>query len=246
MKLLLDIGNTRLKWAVLDGARLGPTQALPLDGLPDAWPQHAAFPQGVTDALLASVAPAAVTRAVEARIAASGLPVRRMPAPRSTPRLRLAYAEPQRLGVDRWLALLAATGGATLAVSCGSALTLDLVDAAGQHHGGLIAPSPERMREALLAHVPHLRGDGRVVDFAASTADAVASGAVLSAVALIERQWRQASALLGTAPRLWLAGGGRGALLPHLALPFEEREQLVFEGMAAWLAMTAAGAAPTG
>jgi type III pantothenate kinase len=246
MKLLLDIGNTRVKWAALDGGVLSPTQALALAVLTDAWPPRDLFSHGVDEVVLASVASATVTALIEARVAVHGLRLRRIPAPASTPRLSLAYAEPQRLGVDRWLTMLAAGDEATMVVSCGSALTLDLVDADGLHRGGLIAPSPERMREALLSHVPHLQGDGRVVDFAASTADAVASGAVLAAVALIERQWRCAAALLGAPPRLWLTGGGRTALLPHLGAPFAEREQLVFEGMAAWLAMSATGAGAKG
>jgi type III pantothenate kinase len=246
MKLLLDIGNTRLKWALLDDSgTLSPTQALALEALPGAWATDM-IPARVDEAVLASVAPATVTATVEAAVAALGLPLRTIPPPRSTAQLQLAYAEPQRLGVDRWLAMLAAVGAASLVVSCGSALTLDLVDADGRHRGGLIAPSPERMREALLSRVPHLRADGGVVDFAASTADAVASGAVLAAVALIERQWRQADALLGAAPRLWLGGGGRDALLPHLGVPFEERPQLVFDGMRAWLATSAGGGSPTG
>ena len=73
--------------------------------------------------------------------------------------VRIAYAEPSRLGVDRFLALLAAHArgpGPWLLVSAGSALTVDLLDVGGQHIGGVIAPSPEHMRAALAARFPAL------------------------------------------------------------------------------------------
>ena len=66
--------------------------------------------------------------------------------------VRIAYAHPQRLGVDRFLCLLAAhaqLAGPSLIVGVGTALTIDLLDADGRHHGGRIAPSPALMRQAL-------------------------------------------------------------------------------------------------
>jgi type III pantothenate kinase len=231
MILLLDLGNTRLKWATLAAGVLEPGPPLPLAALAEFAP-----PPGVRTAWLASVADATSTAALERRLDAAGVPLQRFGPPQDSPRLALAYRRPAELGVDRWLAMLAAADAATLVVSCGSALTIELVDGHRHHRGGLIAPSPERMRAALLAQLPQLqRTGGEVHDFAAGTADAVASGAVLAAVALIERQARRAAALLDARPRLLLTGGGRGALRPHLAPGFEEREWLVFEGMRALL-----------
>jgi type III pantothenate kinase len=233
MKRLLDLGNTRLKWADFDGHRLGPTQALDhREAGFEARLDHALAALPVPSAaLLASVAGGEHGARIE-RLLTDRFAFERVGPPRSLPALQLAYRAPQTLGVDRWLGMLGALGADSLVVSCGSALTLDLLDRHGRHHGGLIAPSPDRMREALLGRAPHLAtAAGRCVEFADCTADAVISGAVLSAVALIERQASIAAERLGAAPRLLLTGGGSAALLPLLRGPLELREQLVFEGM---------------
>jgi type III pantothenate kinase len=237
MKLLLDLGNTRLKWALLDGGKLGPAQALAYadaDFAPAFRAVLARLPPG-TNACLASVAGADITEVIARLLQQRFGRVQRIGPPRSSAALTLAYAEPQTLGVDRWLALLAVGRRDALLVSCGSALTLDLLDADGHHHGGLIAPAPERMREALLARAPHLAGGGRVVEFADCTRDAVESGAVLAAVALIERQHASAVERLGRALPVLLSGGGAAVLRPWLRVAVEWREGLVLEGMAVWL-----------
>jgi type III pantothenate kinase len=245
MKLLVDVGNTRIKWAIEDAATLSSITAFELRAsnfttqffsalstLPPAMP-----------VLLASVVSSDLGALIATALNRHFTQVIRVGPPRSMPELQLAYRDPQMLGVDRWLGMLAAVGTPSLVVSCGSALTLDLIDDQGRHRGGLIAPSPERMREALLVRAPHLAVDGgRVVEFADNTMDAVASGAVLAAVALIERQAALAYRLLGEPVRVLITGGGRHALLPRLACAFEQREHLVFEGMQRWSRLAAASA----
>jgi type III pantothenate kinase len=234
MKLLLDLGNTRLKWACWDGQRLGPTTALDHRGADfEARLQQAlAMLPAPSTVALASVAGGDHGARIEDLLTQRFGRLDRVGPPHSLPELQLAYPQPETLGVDRWLGMLGALGADSLVVSCGSALTIDLLDRHGRHHGGLIAPSPERMREALLGRAPHLAtAPGRCVEFADCTADAVASGALLAAVALIERQASIAAERLGAAPRLVLTGGGCAALAPQLRLPLELRDQLVFEGM---------------
>ena len=66
--------------------------------------------------------------------------------------VRNAYAEPETLGVDRWAALIGAhhqIRGAVCIVDCGTAITLDLLLADGQHRGGLILPGIEMLKRAL-------------------------------------------------------------------------------------------------
>ena len=70
------------------------------------------------------------------------------------------YAEPERLGVDRWLAMVDAwhrAGGAAIVVDCGSALTIDLVDRAGQHRGGYIVPGLRMLESSLLSRTASVR-----------------------------------------------------------------------------------------
>ena len=91
---------------------------------------------------------------VAEQLARHGCPAQRVRTLPEAAGVRIAYAEPSRLGVDRFLALLGAHArgpGPWLLVSAGSALTVDLLDSSGQHRGGVIAPSPEHMRAALAA-----------------------------------------------------------------------------------------------
>jgi type III pantothenate kinase len=139
---LLDLGNTRLKLARADASGLGPVTALAHgdagfdDALRDVLGQGAPGEA----AWLASVAPEALRLRVEAALEASGQRPRRAATRAECAGVRIAYADPGRLGVDRFLALLAARdlGGDQLVVSFGSAITVDLLDARGIHHGGLI------------------------------------------------------------------------------------------------------------
>jgi type III pantothenate kinase len=121
-----------------------------------------------------------------------------------------------------------------LIAGVGTALTIDLLDADGLHHGGRIGPSPRIMRQALhhaAAQLPAQGGSYR--EFASDTADALASGCEGAALGLIERSLRQAEQTLGQAPALLLHGGGADALAPHLPEALRA-PSLVLEGLALW------------
>ncbi|MET0583114.1 MAG: type III pantothenate kinase, partial [Pseudoxanthomonas sp.] len=151
--------------------------------------------------------------------------------------VRIAYAEPARLGVDRFLALLAANGrgaGPWLIASVGTALTIDLLDRQGLHRGGRIGPSPRIMREALHTAAAQLPADGgQYREFAVDTLDALASGCEGAALGLIDRSLAEAGRMLGEVPLLLLHGGGADMLAPHF--PDAHRAPaLVLEGLGLW------------
>jgi type III pantothenate kinase len=222
---LFDLGNTRLKFAELQADGLpGASQAL-AHGDGDAWLDG--LPRGDV-ACIASVASS------ERRVALlEGLATRfgRLHLARTQARfagLRIAYENPQHLGVDRFLALLSALdAGGVLLVGIGTALTIDLLDADGLHRGGRIAPSPMLMREALHARAPVLpeRG-GRYAEFADDTDHALASGCEGAA---------HAQDLLGTQPALWLHGGGADALR-HRLPTHQWVPDAVLRGLSRWKA----------
>lgn len=241
---LFDLGNTRLKCAPLDDGRAGAVAALAHDGpdAPDADAVHArlddALPARIEVAYVASVARESLRVAL---LDALTRRCRRIELARTLPALdglRIAYAEPARLGVDRFLAMLGArrqVAGAVLVCGVGTAVTLDLVDADGLHRGGRIAPSPELMREALHARAPHLppRG-GTWVDWAGDTDDALASGCLGAAAALVREAHAAARALLGHDLPLLVHGGGMDGL--RTALPGAiDAPSLVLDGLAAWV-----------
>lgn len=242
MKLLIDLGNTRLKWACWNGAELRPGGALAHVG--DASVDFAGLWKDIPDVDATWIASVAAP-ALDARLA-EALSARGIRAPhfvRSRAQacgVRNAYAQPERLGVDRFLSLIAAhvhAQQATVIASCGTALTLDALAADGRHLGGLIAPAPELMRGALLGHTARLRdvGGARVVEMADNTADAVESGSWLAAVALIERFVARATRDFGAAPALVLGGGGAARLAQLIALPLRVDAALVLRGLA-WFA----------
>jgi type III pantothenate kinase len=234
---LFDLGNSRLKWTRWKRGGFDAVDALAHDGAAFAGEWEAHLPGHVDVAVVASVAAPALTAGLLDAL------VRRCPrivvarTQAACNGVRIAYAQPGRLGVDRFLALLAAHARApqpTLVVGVGTALTIDLLDAQGRHRGGRIAPSPTLMRDALHARAPQLPAQGGdYAEFADDTDAALASGCEGAALGLIERSRAAAQALLGAAPVLLLHGGGADALLPRLA-GAQAAPSLVLEGLALW------------
>ena len=248
--VLFDLGNTRLKYAALRGdGSLGTVLAVAHDGdaLPADW--DAALPARFETAALTIVGSAALrARLLDALAARCGrISIARTMA--AFDGLRIAYPQPESLGADRFLAMLGARARDRLAktsiaapwlvVGIGTAITIDLIDTDGLHRGGRIAPSPALMREALHARAAQLpEHGGEYVAFADNTADALRSGCDGAALALIERGFRDAEALLGAAPTLILHGGGALAL-SGLSGDAAHAPSLVLEGLAAWATIPA-------
>ncbi|KIQ96421.1 type III pantothenate kinase [Lysobacter sp. A03] len=242
---VLDLGNTRLKIAPLqESGEVGESIAMEHRGA-DLDALAAGLPPRMEVAYLASVTDEGLRVALLDVLAARCQRISLARTQRRWGDLRIAYADPARLGVDRFLAIIAARAHATrvepgapvLVCGVGTALTLDLVDAQGRHLGGRIAPSPTLMRQALNQQVAQLssRG-GSYVEFAVDTPDALASGCVGAALGLIQRSLSDAGSRLGTAPVLYLHGGG-GEELRSLLPQARWSPRLVLEGLAQWAAI---------
>lgn len=238
---LLDLGNTRLKLARADASGLGPVTALAHGEAGfDAALRHSLAPAVPGDTVwLASVAPEATRHRVEAALEAFPLRVRRVLTRAECAGLRIAYADPARLGVDRFLALLAARaqGGDQLVVSYGSAITVDLLDAHGRHHGGLIGIAPAHARQALAERFPALdRGAASApAGFGTDTPEAIAAGMRGQALGLVLAAWDDACAVLGRPPSLLVGGGDAApfadALARRLSTAVVHREAMVLDGL---------------
>jgi type III pantothenate kinase len=248
MNLLLDLGNTRLKWAWHDG------DALRAPGV--VAHGEAGWADTFAAALRAGPAPARAWLAAvgaESLAATAGAALRavhpecvleRVHSPADGAGVVNAYAEPARLGVDRFLALVGARGrtpGAALVAGCGTALAVDAIDAEGRHLGGVIAPGARRMREAVLATTARVRphGAGPPVVFGRSTEEGLDAGCALAVAALVDRLVDEATARLGEAPVLLLHGGDAGPLAERLRHRASLAPDLVLEGLARWAALHA-------
>ena len=163
--LLLDIGNTRLKWALCTARAFTRQGVMPLSSLrrSDA-PLRALMarmPTGVS-IVACNVAGAALEARVRACAKAAQLSgVRFVQSTARAAGVRNGYREAWRLGADRWVAMIGAHASrprrALCLVSIGSALTIDLLTSAGLHLGGCIAPGPQMMIESLLQQTAGIR-----------------------------------------------------------------------------------------
>ena len=235
MKLLIDLGNTRAKWALLEGAGLHAAGAAPHGEFADSiWNE---LPR-VDSIWAASVASPALNERVAALARQRfGLSTQFVRSRAQACGVRNAYAQPERLGVDRFLALIAAHARMrepVVIASCGTALTLDALAADGTHLGGLIAASPELTLAALRSGTANLGAapPGHIVEIAASTADAMASGAWFAAVALVERFVAHATQRFNVPPALVLTGGAATRLGELLRAPHRIDAELVLHGLA--------------
>jgi type III pantothenate kinase len=239
---LLDLGNSRAKLArmeerapvditALDWTR--PDLATALRGLLDSWPRPARI-------LVASVAPASRTDVVRDCLP-RGVEVAWLRSPRRACGVGNHYAKPERLGIDRFLSMVAVRAradGAAVVIGCGTAVTLDAVAADGNHAAGLIAPSPAAMLETL--HHGTAIGDTNPDAFRTGggddTAVALQAGCRAAVGALVEWFATRQRAGLGAAP-VWLHGGWANALAAWLERDGFDAgvlEHAVLSGLAVW------------
>lgn len=241
MDLLIDIGNTRLKWATVEAGELGPMHAtvhhdaLPMD-LHAAW-ESLPPPERVLVASVAAPTVAAhLTRTGQARWGRPPVFVRPR---RHALGVTLAYADPGQLGVDRWLGVLAAhqahPGHPVLILDAGTAVTYDGLLADGRHLGGLILPGLDAMREALLGRTripPPPEAGHPKVGWATDTATALHSGSRQALAALAGDRLRQLEATAGAEAILVLTGGDAERLRPRLEGRVCLQPDLVLRGLA--------------
>ena len=237
--LLVDIGNTRVKAALVDG---GGVRLLPAGATRGADPfceWAASITTRPARLLIANVAGAEVaTHLVRYARDRWQLDAEFAVPCRSRAGMTTRYGTPEKLGVDRWLAALAAyheERGAVCVVDVGTALTVDVVTAQGSHLGGLIAPGPDLMRTSLTRGTAQLESEDLTVvqGFADNTRDAISLGCTDAIGGLLQR----VAARLGwVAPRQtfrWYLTGGAAplveALLPEPAVHLPD---LVLRGLA--------------
>jgi type III pantothenate kinase len=242
--LLIDIGNTRIKWARFDGKRLGKGRAAVHSSWRPADYARRLFGSGrpVERVVVSSVAGAKVDRALAAAARRSGVRARFVTVPRSAAGVTVGYLEPWRLGVDRFVASVGAhhlfRGVAICVVGVGTAMTLDLVDARGRHRGGVIIPAPGLMIETLLTRTHGIRrrsqGGARGAGglFGRSTRAGVIQGARYAAAALIDRAVGESQVVLRRKPLVVLTGGDAPSIRPLLASPAVSVPDLVLRGLA--------------
>ncbi|MBA4381258.1 MAG: type III pantothenate kinase [Sideroxydans sp.] len=231
MMLLLDIGNSRIKWALVQEGRQVNVGAFENSASVSLQQEFAALtvPSRV---LVSNVAGEDVARRVRELCTAWVRPLDFVSAKIEQCGVRNGYAQPQRLGSDRWAALIAAwheVRGACLVVTCGTATTVDALSAQGEFLGGLILPGVDMMQRCLVTGTAQLTAtEGSLRDFPLDTSDAIYSGAIRATLGAIESQY---VLLKDAEARVLLSGGAAVKVSPHLSMPFDHVDNLVLRGL---------------
>lgn len=247
MMLLVDIGNSRIKWARAEHGAVGEVAGF-------------ARPSGDVEAVLArewdglavdrvvccSVAgdePVEHLRRWAARIGIARIEELRARAAAGS--LTTAYGDPRCLGADRWANLLGARAlhGAVdaIVVDAGTAVTVDALRADGHHPGGAIFAGLATARAALRAAAPRLPDEINEGPLpAADTAGAVGAGTLVALAGGIERVAHALGVDLER-PRLILTGGDAGRLQPLLGDPWRADPGITMRGLLAFAEAPCAG-----
>lgn len=242
--LAIDIGNTRLKWALYakpqPGASLMAQGAVfleTIDTLAETDWKRLPAPSSVFGCVVAGDA---VKRRVEEQLEIWDVEPRWAVSSEHDSGVANGYDHPSRLGADRWVALVGARQRVlasgpvrpVLVVMVGTAVTIDALDADGTFIGGLILPGFGLMLRALEMGTAGLKvPTGEVVDFPTNTSDALMSGGAHALAGAVERMYRKLWARCGEAPALIMTGGAAVKLAPITGLPFETVDTLIFEGL---------------
>lgn len=239
MRLLVDIGNSRIKWNCAGDASLGSTVAvtrgigLPIE-LTRAW-QSLVPPTAVW---AVSVADAEVDAMLAAWVKAHwGLAVNFVRPARSAYGIATRYREPQKLGADRWLAMIGAREQAPVCViDCGTAMTLDVLTAQREHVGGLIVPGLNLMRSSLITRAPGILA-GLSEDINAEdsvlgldTVTGVQRGTLRAIVGAIKHCMTDIETEFGPLARV-ITGGDVALIQPLLGDEYQSVPDLVLQGL---------------
>lgn len=248
--LAIDMGNTRLKWALYEALEPG---AVPkaagavflehIDTLAEVEWSSLPQPQAI---LGCAVAGDAVRRRVEEQFEPWDLAARWVVPREQEAGVANRYEHPSRLGADRWVAVIAARARElaraergegpprpVVVVMIGTAVTVEALSADGQFLGGLILPGHGIMLRALESGTAGLRvPTGQVVAFPVNTSDALTSGGTFAITGAMRRMHQHLSAhSQGQAPHVLVTGGAGWKVAPHIDLPHELADSLIFDGL---------------
>jgi type III pantothenate kinase len=242
--LALDVGNTRLKWALYEEPRVGArliTQGAQflenIESLEEGDWSSLPAPQWLLGCVVAGDA---VKRRVEEQLEMWDVTPRWVVSGTAEAGLQNGYDHPARLGSDRWVAMigarqrLLASGPPRpcVVVMVGTAVTVEAIDCEGRFLGGLILPGHGIMLRALESgtaglHVP----TGDVRDFPTNTSDALTSGGTFAIAGAVQRMVENLRRHCGDQPVVYMTGGAGWKMAPSMSTEVELVESLIFDGL---------------
>lgn len=230
MYLLIDIGNSRIKWGVYDDEN---TVVFGACSYEDAIQQVNSWKElSLDSAWVASVGSDKVTEKIQYALSEMGISVHRAVSQTGQHGVTSAYQNPSALGVDRWLGLVAAhqrIDGDALVVSVGTACTLDLIHADGVHQGGWILPGLSLMRKSLNEHtqlLPQVSAQKiSGLTLGCSTEEAIAQGTLGALVSSVHSAYLISAT---ESPLTCVLSGGNAEMI-YNCLPDVVKQQAIVE-----------------
>lgn len=242
MLLLIDAGNTKIKWATWESAHkpgdwLEFQSASHTDSgaLAECWKNKA-----ITHCLISNVAGDAMLATLTGQIIAAGIHQTQIHVLHSQAQhagVKNHYRDPQQLGSDRFASLIAAhylfPTTSLVVVTCGTATTVDTIDAEGNFNGGMILPGLGTMAQSLAintARLPEVSPVNFKAVFADNTQDAIISGCINAQIGAVMRALEH---LQQTAVQCIFSGGAAQYVTPYMPRPCQQIDNLVLIGLAA-------------
>ena len=242
--LAIDVGNTRLKWALYDAPRPGAALMAHgaefldhIDRLAEGSWASLPHPERMLGCVVAGDA---VKRRVQEQMEIWDVTPSWVVSSAQEAGLTNGYDHPSRLGSDRWVAMIGARhhvlarGPARplVVVMVGTAVTVECIDTEGRFMGGLILPGHGIMLRALESgtaglHVP----TGEVRPFPTNTSDALTSGGTYAIAGAVERMVQHVIQHCGEEPACIMTGGAGWKMAPSMTRPFELVDNLIFDGL---------------
>ncbi|CAH1077713.1 type III pantothenate kinase [Candidatus Nitrotoga sp. 1052] len=230
--LLIDAGNSRVKWAIVEGGKWLQQNVLENTHAPALNMAFSELPPP-DRILISNVAGENMAQQLSTACAAWHCPIEFIVAQVTQCGVLNSYEHPAQLGSDRWAALIAAwhqERASCLVVNCGTATTVDALSAEGEFLGGLILPGVDMMQSSLAAGAAQLvQTEGVWREFPRNTADATFSGSIQATIGAIRLQF-EALAVRGGV-RCLLSGGAADNVQSRLKLPLVRVDNLVLRGL---------------
>lgn len=230
MNLLLDLGNSRLKWAFakMPGQTLQHSE-IKKETLRILW--RDLQPEKIGVSCVGKVELLNVITTV-ARELWCEIPIHFATSQAEFFDIKNGYSQPEKLGIDRWLALVAVRQKTHLPVciaDCGTAITIDVLNENGEHEGGLICAGLTLMKNTLALNTADLpfATSSLKIGLASETESAIYNGTLFAASGFIEKIMKQQS----PNTQLFLTGGDAEIIGSQLHLPFSLEKNLVLEGL---------------
>lgn len=243
--LLLDVGNSRIKWGILDNGEIHRTGHISQDRIRDNGLQvlTSKLPRRVDAVHVSNVAGTSFATRLSGVVGMHcNCDVHFARSEKRGWGLRNSYTQPRRMGVDRWVAMVGAWAelrGSCLVVDVGTAITLDAIDGRGVHLGGQIIPGVGTMVSALntttsdlplVRPLPARKSTDKQL-FARSTAGAIRQGTLNAVAGAVDRAVRTLRSK-GYRPKTVLTGGDASSILGALNEAPLHRPHLVLQGLA--------------